>query len=249
MEHQSSQIALSVAAVDGDTSANATTMAAYVARPSGDGPFPGVLLLQEALGVNAQIRGVADRFADRGFVTIALELFHRSSPGYEKTDLVMDEVMRMVKTLTSEGLIADCRAAFDWLSSRPNVQRDKIAALGFCMGGRAAFLANSELPLAAAVSFYGGGIAPALLDRVPKLSGPHLFFWGGQDKSIPADRRRAVADALHAAGKRFVDVEFSDATHAFFNEQISLYNPAAAHQSWALALAFLEETLGVSPTP
>ena len=115
------------------------------------------------------------------------------------------------------------------------------------MGGRAAYLANATTPLAASISYYGGGIAEGLLDRAPSLHGPQLFFWGGRDRRITPDHQRAVADALRAAGRTFVSVEFSHSEHGFFCDQRASYDPVAARQSWALALAFLREH--VTPPP
>lgn len=224
--------------------ADGNAMSAYVSRPSTDGQHPAMLVFMEALGVNSQIRGVADRYAREGFVAIAPDLFHRTKPGYEAATIVMDEIMPMINSMTTEGMIADVKAAHEWLSKQSDVAANSIAAVGFCLGGRAAFLANAELPLAAAISYYGGRIAPALLDYAQRLHGPHLFFWGGIDGGIPPEQRRAVADAVRSAGKKFVDVEFSDANHAFFNEQSDRYNSAAANQSWALGSAFLKEHLG-----
>jgi carboxymethylenebutenolidase len=143
-------------------------------------------------------------------------------------------------------LLADMTAAHGWMTSDGSVERDKVAALGFCLGGRAVFIANSALPLGAAISYYGGSIAPGLLDRAASLHAPHLFFWGGVDKGIPPEQRRAVIDAVEAAGKRYVDVTFSDANHGFV--QSDRYNAAAARQSWAMGLAFLEDALGLSLT-
>ncbi|HJQ21021.1 MAG TPA: dienelactone hydrolase family protein [Gemmatimonadaceae bacterium] len=221
---------------------DAADMRAFVARPRARGNGAGLLLFQEALGVNAQLRRVAERWAGEGYVVAAPELFHRVAPGYERSKLDMAELMPMIKTLTVDGMVADARAAFDWMTKEKGVDAKRIAALGFCMGGRAAYLANSELPLAAAVSYYGGSIAPNLLDRAAKLHGPHLFFWGGIDQGIPPEQRRAVADAVRAAGKKFVDVEFSDANHGFFNEELpERHNASAAAQSWALATAFLRQ--------
>jgi carboxymethylenebutenolidase len=219
-------------------------MAAYVARPAGNGPFPAMLVFQEALGINRQIRGVADRYAALGFLTVAPELFHRTHPGFETQTFDRDVIMPLVNLLTIDGMVADVVAAHAWVSSQPDAQ-EKIAAVGYCMGGRAAYLANSEVPLAAAISYYGGGIAPTLLDRATHLHGPHLFFWGGRDPGIPPDKRRVVADAVRDAGKRFVDVEFSDANHGFFNEELERSNPRAARESWALGRAFLENALGI----
>ena len=78
---------------------DSTEMRAYVSLPSSAGPHPGILVLQEALGVNSQIRGVADRYAQLGFVAIAPDLFHRIKPGYEATTVVMDDVMPLIQAL------------------------------------------------------------------------------------------------------------------------------------------------------
>jgi len=239
MQVRSSRI--TVAADDG------TEMNAYVSYPAGDGQHPGILVLQEAMGVNAQLRGVVDRYAALGFVAIAPDLFHRVSPGYNASTLEMDVVMPLIKALTTDGMLADVRAAHAWLVSQPNADAQKTAAMGFCMGGRATYLANSVLPLAAAISYYAGSVAPSLLDRAASLHGPHLFFWGGKDTSILPEQHRAVADALREAGKSFVDVEFSECNHGFFNEQwVERYNADAARQSWAMGVAFLRDELGVS---
>jgi carboxymethylenebutenolidase len=221
-------------------------MGAYVSRPEGDGPHPGIIVLQEALGVNAQLRGVADRYAALGFIAIAPDLFHRVKPGFEADELNMDVLMPLIRSMTAEGFALDTAAAYNWLTSVGGVAGDKVAAVGFCMGGRAAYVANSEVPLAAGISYYASRIAPDLLGRAATMHGPHLFFWGGRDKGIPPEQRRAVADAMRDAGKKFVDVEFSDCDHVFFNEQVpDRYNEAAAKQSWALGTAFLRDALRV----
>ena len=108
------------------------------------------------------------------------------------------------------------------------------------MGGRISFLANASLPLRAAASYYGGGIAPALLDRAANLHAPMLFFWGGLDKHIPAEQRNAVIDAVRSAGKSYANVEFSDADHGFNCDERASYQPRAARQAWALLLEFLK---------
>jgi len=217
----------------------------FVARPPGPGPHPGLIVIQEAFGVNSQIRGVTARYAEQGFVAIAPDVFHRAAPGFEISTLDFERIMPLIKSLTTESLIADSRAAYDWLVAQPDVDRSKIAIVGFCLGGRAAYLANSELPLAASVAYYGGGIA-GLLDRAPRLHGPQLFFWGGKDANITPEHTRAAVDALRAAGKPFVNVEFSDANHGFFNEQIpERYHPAAAAESWAMATRFLRDVMGL----
>jgi carboxymethylenebutenolidase len=216
-----------------------TKMRAYVARATA-GPNPGLIVLQEAFGVNGHIRDVTERFAREGFCAIAPELFHRTAPGQEFSYDNFSLVMPHLRAVTPDTAVPDVRAAFDWLQAQPSVQRERISSVGFCMGGRVSFIANSGLPLARAVSFYGGGIAPALLDRVPALHAPMLFFWGERDKHIPPDQRAELTSALREHDKRYVNVEISFADHGFFCDQRPAYDPEAARYAWGLTLDFLK---------
>lgn len=221
-----------------------TEMGAYVARPPGQKKRAGILILQEAFGVNEHIRDVCRRVAGQGYVALAPELFHRTAPGFEGRYDDFASVMPHVRALTDAGLEADLRAARGALAADPSVAGERLGAIGFCMGGRASFLADAVLPLRAAIAFYGGGIAPSamgpgMLGRVKDLSAPLLLFWGSQDKHIGIEQPRAVADALRAAGKPYVHVEFSEADHGFFCDARPSFCPAAAQQAWALSLEFL----------
>jgi len=217
-----------------------TSMDAYVARPEEQGKFPGMLVLQEAFGVNPHIRSVAERIAREGYVAIAPELFHRTGPGFEGTYDNFPAVMPHMQGLTEDGQAADISAAYHWLQSSPQVSPDRVASIGFCMGGRASFLADATLPLQASISFYGGGIAQALLPRASALHAPILLFWGGLDSHITVEHRRAVEDALTAAKKPFVNVTVSYADHGFFCDARASYNPVAAGLAWKLTLEFLD---------
>jgi len=220
------------------TVADGSRMAAYVARPKDGGARPGLLLFQEAFGVNHHIRHVAERFAAEGYVVIAPELFHRTAPpGFEGKYTDFPAVMPHYQAVTTETAEADVRSAYDWLRSSAKVSN--ISSVGFCMGGRVSFIANSIVALRAAVSFYGGGIAPGLLDRASKLQAPSLFVWGGLDKHITPEHRRAVTDALNAEKKIYVNAEFARADHGFFCDERAAYEPHSARQAWALTLEFL----------
>jgi carboxymethylenebutenolidase len=214
-----------------------TTMRAWVAQPEGRLPRRGLLVFQEAFGVNAHIRQVAERFAAAGFVAISPDLFHRTAPAFEGRYDDFPAAAAQLQQITVAGLDADVRAAFGWLE-RTGVAGN-AAAVGYCFGGRVSFVANSVVPIKAAVSYYGGHIPP-LLGRAPRVSGPMLFYWGGLDHHIPAGQRDAVVAGMGDAGKTFVDVVFSNAGHGFFNEARSTYQPQAAAQSWSLTLSFLD---------
>ncbi|MGC1614767.1 MAG: dienelactone hydrolase family protein [Candidatus Acidiferrum sp.] len=220
-----------------------TTMRAWTARPKDDGAHPGLLVFQEAFGVNAHIRDVAGRFAREGFVTVAPELFHRTGAGFEGRYDDFSSVMPHMKALSDASMAADLRAAYEWLRGAMGAEFP-ICSIGYCMGGRASFLAAITLPLKGAISYYGGGIAPnatnpGLLGRASGIQAPLLFFWGGRDKHIPPEQVRAMSDALRAAGKNFVNVEISNADHGFFCDARASYSPAAALLAWPLTLAFL----------
>jgi carboxymethylenebutenolidase len=153
--------------------------------------------------------------------------------------------MDQIGALSDDGMAADLRAAHAWLVANGRRSNFQVAAVGFCMGGRAAILTGLTLPVACAVSFYGGGIAPntnspGLLNRIGELQAPALFFWGGRDKHIGPDQIRAVTEALRKAGKNYINVEISDADHGFFCDARASYNPVAASQAWALVIAFLD---------
>jgi carboxymethylenebutenolidase len=217
-----------------------TRMAAYVASPERGGLHPGLLVFQEAFGVNGHIRNVCDRFAAEGYVAIAPELFHRTAPsGFEGSYTDFASVAPHFQAVTTETAELDVLAAYEWVRSNAQVKLNEISSVGFCMGGRVSFLANSAVALRGAVSFYGGGIAPGLLDRAAKLQAPSLLIWGGLDKRITAEYRKAVTDALTAQQKIYVNVEFSRADHGFFCDERAAYEPHSARQAWALALEFL----------
>ncbi|QKG53083.1 dienelactone hydrolase family protein [Hymenobacter sp. BRD67] len=171
-------------------------------------------------------------------------MFHRTAaPGLEIPYDNFASAMPHYQAITNEGLTQDMQAAYDWLQAQPNVQKNKIAAIGFCLGGRVAFLANAVLPLAAAVSYYGGG-THLLADHAKDLHAPHLFFWGGLDQHISQDQIKQVTDAVAAAGKPYINTVISYADHGFNCDARPSYNKDAAAEAWALTLAFFKEKMG-----
>lgn len=215
-------------------------MRAYIARPSASGRSPALLVFQEAYGVNAHIRSVADRFAAEGYVALAPELFHRTAPGFEGDYQNFNSVRPLMESLTDSGLEADIYASFDWLSHDASVDSQRIGSIGFCMGGRASFLANAIVSLKGAVSFYGGNIAQTLIHLIPQLHGPALLFWGGQDKRILPEHIRTIVDAFRTAKKPYTNIEFSEAEHGFFCDARSSYHKESAEQAWPIVLRFLK---------
>ena len=194
-------------------------------------------------GWNSYIRSVAQRIADLGYVAMAPDLFHRTAPGFESSYTDFNPGIEQYKKMTDANLELDLKATYELLTHDEQVDRAHIGSVGYCMGGRASFLANAVLPLQAAAVYYGGGIADTLLDRAKDQHAPLLIFSGGKDTHIGRDKQNALAAALKTAGKQYADVEFSEAEHGFFCDQRSSYNPEAAKESWEIFAEFFKEHL------
>jgi carboxymethylenebutenolidase len=221
----------------------ASTMQAYVAQPVNAVASPAIIVLQEAFGVNHHIRDVTDRLAKEGYIAIAPEIYHRTAPaGFELGYKDFQSAMPHYQAITTEGLEYDLLAAYDWLQQQDNVKKNSIASIGFCLGGRVSFIANTFLPLKAGISFYGGG-THLLTERADQLQSPHLFFWGGKDQHIKPEHTNAIKDALTAAQKDFIEVNVSYADHGFFCNERSSYHAKAAAEAWSLTKAFLTNNL------
>jgi carboxymethylenebutenolidase len=224
-----------------------TTMPAYVARPGACTSASGILVLQDQFGVTDFLRDTAVRFAKLGFTAIAPALYHRSGVFDIPYDGGYEASKPHHKAVTIDGQIADAEAAYDWLVAEGKVDADRIGAMGFCMGGRLAYVANAHRPLRAAISFYGGRIAPDLLRFAGEQNAPLLFFWGGRDDVIPKEQYRAVADGLTEAEADHDQVVFSEAGHAFFcHSRPDMYHERASREAWAMSMELLRHS-GILP--
>lgn len=220
----------------------------YVAFPKSAGSAPGVLVFMEAYGVTGHVRGACDRLAEAGFAALAPDFFHGELIAY--TD--MQAAMAKIGTLKDEALLADTAASLDWIAKQPQVRSETLAVMGFCMGGRLAYLCNCRFPerLKAAVGFYGGGISPEggsdRFGRTPpigeteKMQAPLFLGYGADDRGIPPAEHARVVTALSAAKKRYTLNVYPGAGHAFLCEERANYAPAAAAIAWRDAVDFLK---------
>lgn len=220
----------------------AGAMRAQLARPAGDGRFPAVIVIQEAFGLNGHIKEVGQRIAAEGYVTLAPDLFHRGGPertaGYDE----LPKALQLMGELTDDGIVDDVRAAVAFLKQQPFVRADRIGITGFCMGGRVSYLAAARLPddIAAAVPFYGGGIAPEWTETVAH---PVLAFFGDQDPFIPNEQVAALRAAVERLGKPVEIVVYPGAPHGFFCNERDSYRAEAAKSAWEKLKTFLQRHL------
>jgi carboxymethylenebutenolidase len=221
---------------------------AYLAVPAGNGPHPAVLLFQEAFGVNAYIQSECERLARAGFAAIAPDLFRGEIYDYGDREAVFAKL----KTLTDDGLLADVRATMAYLDGRGDVRHDAYGSVGFCMGGRLSVLTAITFgaKIAAAASFYGGGIAqeshlgwPVLVDRVGNVEAALLLLYGADDEGIPPDEHGRVAEELSKAKKRYTLSVFPHAGHGFASTDRASYARDAAEAGWEITLALFEKNL------
>jgi len=220
---------------------NGANMPAFLARPSSGGPYPGVVVWMEIFGVNSHIRDVTERVAREGYVAVAPTFFHRTAPdldeGYD--DKGRNAGIAQMQKLHADQMIADARAAVAYLRGRPDTT-DKIGVMGFCIGGHMTYLTAAETDVAAAASFYGGGIAapqgpggqPAPIHRTNKIRGKVLAVFGGKDAMIPASQVDAIRAALREHSVDGEVVVYDAADHGFFCDQRATYHEASAKDAW-----------------
>jgi carboxymethylenebutenolidase len=185
---------------------------------------PAVVVLQEWWGVNDQIKSIAQRYADAGFVAIVPDLYHG------KLAKDADEAGRMMKALDFGKAVQEIAGAVAFLRDRSN---GKVAVTGYCMGGALSLASAVNIPgLAAVVPFYG---LPGDLDW-SKVTAPIQAHFAQHDDWATI----AGAEKVKAAVKVPMELHTYDAQHAFCNEtRPDVYNAAAAKQAWDRALAFV----------
>lgn len=229
------------------------TMGGYLAVPDSPGPHPAVIVYMEIFGVNGHIRDITERVAREGYLALAPDYFHRTAPGMELgyDDAGMDEGMKHLNQLAADQMIADANDTVAFLRGRSDVRGDKIGAMGFCIGGHMTYLTACETDIAAAASFYGGGIAApqglgggsSTVSRSGKIGGRVLALFGGKDLLIPQDQVGAIRDALSAAGSQHEVVVYDPADHGFFCDQRATYHEASAKDAWERAKALFAAEL------
>jgi len=217
-------------------------MPAYVARPSGSGPWPAVLVIQEAFGLNEHIKDVARRLAAEGYVALAPDLFHRGGKGRTAGYDELPKALELMGALKDDEIVADVASAVAYLEKQPGLRAGRIGITGFCMGGRVSYLATCALPgkIAAAVPYYGGGIP---VDRTATLQAPVLAFFGEDDPFIPLDQVEKLRAEAARLGKRVEIHVYPKAPHGFFCNERDSYRPDAARDAWERTKAFLKTHL------
>ncbi len=222
------------------TAADGGRFNGYLAVPAA-GSGPGLVLAQEVFGVNAHMRAVADLYAEEGYTVVVPDLFWRLEPGVElgHSEADMARAFGLYQRLDVARAVDDIGATVAAMRSLPAV-RGKIGVLGFCLGGKLAFLSATAGQVDCAVAYYGVGIEDAL-DR--PLAVPMTFHFAAEDKLVPP----AAVERVQAkfAGRPDVEVfVYPGVDHAFNNPARPAYSKPAATLAHSRTIARLRGVLG-----
>ena len=220
---------------------------AYYARPSGAGPFPTVLVVEEIFGVHEYIKDTCRRLAKLGYLAVAPELYARIGDLSKMTD-VSAIIRDVINKAPDDRLMQDLDSTAAWAAANKG-DPARLAITGFCRGGRNVWMYDAHNPaLKAAVAWYGpikGQPSPIQPtnpgDIAASIHAPLLGMYGGQDTGIAVPDVQAAAAAARAAGKTVEIVVFPDAPHGFHADYRPSYRKADAEDGWARMLAWFKK--------
>jgi carboxymethylenebutenolidase len=233
-------IALPVAAATGkDVSYKSgdDTVHALLYTPAGKGPFPAIIVIHEWWGLNDWVKEQASKLSDEGYVALAVDLYRGKVAGSP------DEAHELMRGMPEDRAQRDLHAAFAYLQSQANVKKDRLGAIGWCMGGGYSLdVALQEPELAADVINYGHLATD--VNALKKINAPILGLFGAQDRGIPPEDVKKFQSQLNQLGKKIDITIYPDAGHAFENPNNQEgYRPADAADAWQKTVKFLAANL------
>ena len=225
---------------------------AYTARPLDGGRRGGVVVIHHMPGYDWGTKEIVRRFAVQGYNAICMNLYSREAPGAAPDDAAA--TARAQGGVPDARFVGDAAGAARWLRSLPT-SNGKVGTIGFCSGGRQAFLSALELDIQAAVDCYGAFVVREMpeglpfprmrpiVDLAPQLSCPLLGLFGNEDAHPSPDQVDELEKLLQTHGKEYEFHRYDDAGHAFFSVDRPAYRVAAAVDGWRRVEAFFAKHL------
>ncbi|NNM88347.1 MAG: dienelactone hydrolase family protein [Phycisphaerae bacterium] len=228
----------------------------FLALPPGGHPRPAILIYYEVFGLDEHFKEMARKVAAMGYVALVPDVMGGKVFGYHEVQAALPAA----RAITDAQFVTHARDSVTFLQNHPSVLSGHTGQMGFCLGGRWAFLAATGLGahIQASVAYYGGGIdskdpryaaVPSLLPNISGIQSPLLLHYGAQDKSILPEEIGRITTALAAAGKTFGVHVFAEAGHAFANNYRESHHPAVAADAWNLTFFFFHRYLGAAQMP
>lgn len=214
------------------------TVQALIYTPEGKGPFPGILVIHEWWGLNDWVKEQASKLSDLGYVALAIDLYRG------KVATTPDEAHEIMRGVPDDRAARDLHAAFEFLKSQSNVKKDRIASIGWCMGGGYSFnVAMQEPTLTADIINYGHlATDPRSLKQI---NASILGIFGGQDRGISEEDVKKFEQVMKQMDKKVEIVIYPNAGHGFENpNNDNGYRAADAADAWKRTVKFLAETIG-----
>jgi carboxymethylenebutenolidase len=215
---------------------------AYCAMPAA-GNGPALVVIQEIFGVNAGMRALCDGFAAKGYIAICPDLFWRQQPGIQLTDQTpaeWDRAMELYKGFDVEAGVRDLLATLGHTRSLSGCS-GKVGAVGYCLGGKLAYLMAARSDVDAVVSYYGVGL-DAMLDEVHDIRMPTLLHIAALDPYVPLPVREKILKGI-ARNPQITAYVYEGVDHAFARPNGKNYNKAAADLANQRTDNFFEEYL------
>jgi carboxymethylenebutenolidase len=233
------------------TGFNGDEIEAYLAVPSDVDRVGSMIIIHHMPGYDEGTKEIARKFAANGYAALVPNLYYRIAPGASPDDAAATQ--RSLGGVPDEQLVGDAKGAMDYLKSLP-ISNGKVGVIGYCSGGRQAFLVGLRLPVNAVIDCYGAFVSidpppefplkvKSLIGEVDQLQAPLLGLFGAEDQFPSPEQTQMLADALTAAGKDFTFRTFEGAGHAFFMVDRVSFRPEAAVEGWKDIFSFLDRTI------
>ena len=231
---------------------NGDSIQAYVARPMGSGPFPGIVLIHHLPGWDEWYRETTRKFAHHGYVAISPNLYERAGEGSA------EDVAAKVRAdggVADAQMVGDVDAAMDWLKAQ-HFSTDKAGVIGTCSGGRHAVIYCSKTDKAdACLDLWGGRVVmaeEALNEKLPQapidmpadLNCPILGLFGNDDQAPSPEQVNLHEEELRKHGKDYEFHRYDDAGHGFFYYNRPLHRVEQANDGWEKVFAFMKKHVG-----
>ncbi|MCJ9429871.1 dienelactone hydrolase family protein [Kordiimonas marina] len=215
---------------------------AYVAKPAG-GTGPAVVAIQEIFGVNGGMRQISDDLAAQGYIAICPDLFWRQEPGVDITDKSKEEwdkAFSLMQGFDMDKGIEDIAATIDVVRAMDGCS-GKVGAVGYCLGGRLAYMTAARTDIDASVSYYGVGI-DTLLDEAGNIKKPLMMHIAEEDGFVDKDAQARIHKGLD--GHPLVSLfDYAGVDHAFARPDGINWNGQAANLANSRTKEFFEKNL------
>lgn len=215
----------------------------YLARPGLDGTGPGIVVIQEIFGVNTEMRRICDGLAQQGFVALCPDLFWRQEPNVVLTDNTEQEwgrAFELMQGFDADKGVDDIAASIAFLRGH-DACTGKVGALGFCLGGKMAYMTAARTDADCSISYYGVGIQD-MLGEAGNIAKPLMLHVAGKDQFVPPEAQDAIRSGLEGHAQTTLHV-YPECDHAFARVGGQHYDADAAATARERSLSFLNEHL------